>query len=46
MINFLMKYLNRANVVEEYWKFLHCDPTYLGYVNFSIPKLSKLKSTR
>ncbi|CAF3341690.1 unnamed protein product [Rotaria sp. Silwood2] len=26
------------NVIKEYWKFLHCNPIYLGHVKFSIPE--------
>ncbi|CAF3800041.1 unnamed protein product [Rotaria sp. Silwood1] len=26
------------NVIKDYWKFLHCNPIYLGHVKFSIPE--------
>ena len=32
------------NVLEEYWKFLHCNPVHLGHVEFNIPQSFEIKS--
>jgi hypothetical protein len=32
-------------IFEQYWKFLHCNPTYLGHVDFSVPCGFDIKKT-
>ncbi|CAF0837989.1 unnamed protein product [Rotaria sordida] len=32
------------NVLENFWKFLHCNKNHLGYVQFSIPNVFEIKS--
>ncbi|CAF1679256.1 unnamed protein product [Adineta ricciae] len=34
---FIYEVFKSKNIIKEYWKFLHCNPSHLGHVKFSIP---------
>ena len=40
---FYYEIFESENVLAEYWKFLHCNPTHLGHINFHIPETFKIK---